>query len=124
MADVFDIGQRQWNFTAAPSPLLYNTQLPLPVRKTPARFDLHPTHDSAFWAAATRGLDFSGEDKLDGAAYNRILWRGLMEGQPYPDTQSGRNLRLHRVELLIHSRRPSLPSDQADIPRTKQGGGQ
>ncbi len=124
MADVFDIGQRQWNFTAAPSPLLYNTQLPLPVRKTSARFDLQPTHDAAYWAAATNGLDFSVEDNLNGADYNHILWRGLMVGKPYPDTQSGRNLRSHRAELLIHSRRPSSPSGQADIPTTKPGGEQ
>ncbi len=99
MADVFDIGQKQWDFTAAPSPLLYNTQLPLPVRKTSARFELHPTHDAAYWAAATRGLDFSGEDKLDGAAYNRILWTGL-KGTAYNPSASGADLRFHRAYLL------------------------
>ncbi len=104
MADVFDVNQKQWNYTAEPSQLLYSTQLPLPVRSpAQARLNLHPTHDAAYWAVATKGLDFSIEDNINGANYNRILWRGLMEGKPYPDGPSGLNLRFHRAELLTHS---------------------
>jgi len=123
MADVFDIGQKQWNFTAAPSPLLYNTQLPLPVRKTPARFDLRPTHDSAYWAAATRGLDFSGEDKLDGAAYNRILWTGL-KATAYNPSASGANLRHHRADLLAHYLHSHSTADTSSKTNAAVGGGQ
>ncbi len=106
MAEVFDTSQKQWTYTAEPSQLLYATQLPLPAR-TPvqARLNLHPTHAAAYWASVTKGLDFSVEDNLNGADYNRILWKGLMDGKPYPEAPSGLNLRFHRAELLLHSQR-------------------
>lgn len=125
MADVFDIRQKEWNFTAQPSQLLYKTQLPLPARPLQSRLDLQPTHKSAYWAAATKGLDFSREDNLDGTAYNRILWQGLMNGKPYPGASSGLDLRLHRSELLT---RWQLGNQQhlAEAPAVRPGqvGGQ
>jgi len=50
-------------------------------------------HNAAFWAAKTKGLDFGGEDRLDAASYNRILWQGMKPGQPYPVDRSGSDLR-------------------------------
>ena len=125
MADVFDIRQKEWNYTARPSQLLYGTQLPLPPRAVQAGLELHPTHNAAYWAAATKGLDFSIEDNLNGADYNRILWQGLMEGKPYPEAPSGSNLRLHRAALLSRS----AAAAQQPVARTvsasaKQTGGQ
>ncbi len=90
MADVFDLKQADWSFKATPSELLADTQLPIPgLSKTGA---LHSTHDGAYWAAKTRGMDFSSEDKVDAVGFNRIVWQGLMPG-PYPTQRSGADLR-------------------------------
>ena len=95
MADIFDTTPRAWSFTASPAPILYNTSLPLPARAS----DLvvpRPTHDSAYWAVVTKGMDFSGEDRFDFAAYNRILWKGLMGDAPFPAAPTGLDLRQDR----------------------------
>ncbi len=124
MAEIFDVHQKTWNFTAEPSQLLYTTQLPLPPKPVKAELQLHSTHDAAYWAAATRGLDFTIEDNLNGADYNRILWQGLMNGKPYPEGPTGLNLRMHRTELLTRFQRlQTAPSDVARS-TTTQGGGQ
>lgn len=101
MTDVFDTNQATWHFYAEPSTYLLSTQLLPPdvVAKMnkPAK---HPTHDAAYWASVTKGLDFSKEDLLDGRAYNEILWKGLMGNRPYPATPTGADLRQNRKELL------------------------
>ncbi len=123
MADAFDIRQKEWTFTAQPSQLLYSTQLPLPPSPSPS-MALLPTHDSQYWAAATRGLDFSVEDNLDGAAYNRLLWTGL-KGSAYPSAPSGVNLRQSRASLLVRyfrTRHDAVASTKAGA--VAMGGGQ
>ncbi|MBV9877877.1 MAG: phosphoesterase [Verrucomicrobia bacterium] len=81
MAQVFDLKQEVWKFQAEPSSYLKDTGLPL-VDKTGA---MHPTHDAAYWAAATAQFDFSKEDNLgDPDAFNRIIWKGLKGEVPYP----------------------------------------
>jgi len=98
MADVFETNLKPWTYTAIPSAMLYNTQLPLPARP---QSDLpHPTHDAAYWAAATKGMDFSVEDRLDPLVFNQVLWQGLMGSKPYPATSSGFDLRQDREQLL------------------------
>ena len=100
MADAFDVRQKEWTFKAQPSQLLLSTGLPLPVReKKQVSANQLPTHDGAYWAAVTKGLDFTVEDQLDGAAYNRILWKGI-KGTAYPESVSGADLRLNRAALL------------------------
>jgi DNA-binding beta-propeller fold protein YncE len=99
MADVFDPKQRDWTYKAMPSTLLYNTQLPLPPRPSGQQI-LHPTHDAAYWAAATKGMDFSVEDRVDPQAFNHIVWQGLMGSKPYPAVASGLDLRADRKEFL------------------------
>lgn len=90
MTDVFDLSQAKWTYKAIASGLLANTQLPIPAGdiKTAA---LKPTHGMRYWAAVTRGMDFSVEDRLDAVAYNKVLWKGLMGAKAYPvrpgDTQ-------------------------------------
>ena len=116
MADVFDTKQKTWSYTATPSQLLYTTQLPLPVRTAQAKLDLHPTHDAAYWVTATKGLDFSVEDNINGANYNRILWNGLMNGKPYPAGPTGLDLRQHRAALLYKA--PPVQKRVADVPTT------
>ena len=90
MTDVFDLKQTDWDFTATPSALLADTQLP--ITGFPKSGALHSTHDGAYWAAKTRGMDFSSEDKVDAVGFNKIVWQGLMH-TPYPEERSGADLR-------------------------------
>jgi YVTN family beta-propeller protein len=98
MTDVFDTNLKPWTYAAIPPAMLYNTQLPLAARP---QADLpHPTHDAAYWSAATKGMDFSVEDRLDPLVFNQVLWQGLMGSKPYPATSSGFDLRQDREQLL------------------------
>lgn len=99
MTDVFDTTLKPWTYTAIPSAMLYNTQLPLPARQTGQQIP-RPTHDAAYWATATKGMDFSVEDRVDPLAFNQILWRGLMGPKDYPATSTGTDLRENRQQLL------------------------
>jgi hypothetical protein len=83
MTDVFDMGKAGWTYKATPSVLLKTTKLPIPATEF-KEGALRPTHNARYWAAVTRGMDFSVEDKVDAVAYNKILWRGLMPKKPYP----------------------------------------
>jgi hypothetical protein len=85
MADIFDLTQTKWSFTATPSSLLAGTTLPLDSSLFSGPI-LKPTHDAKYWANATKGMDFSVEDHFDFKAYNHILWKGLMGDKPYPGT--------------------------------------
>ncbi len=116
MADLFNTTPSRWSFTAVPSAFLYNTQLPLPPREA-GLIVPKPTHDAEYWAQATRGMDFSVEDRFDFAAYNRILWKGLMSDKPYPAAPTRMNLRQNRVERLASYRR-SLQQQAAREPAT------
>lgn len=103
MADLFNTAPSRWSFTAVPSAFLYNTQLPLPPREA-SLIVPKPTHDAEYWARATKGMDFSVEDRFDFAAYNRILWKGLMGDKPYPAAPTGTDLRQNRAERLARYR--------------------
>ena len=83
MTDIFNTKPAPWSFTATPSAMLYNSQLPLPPKATSLVVP-KPTHDAAYWAKVTKGTDFTAEDRMDMASYNRILWVGLMGNKPYP----------------------------------------
>ena len=105
MADVFNTTPSPWSFTAAPSPTLYNTQLPLPPK--PAGLIVpKPTHDAAYWAAGHErdGL-YAPKTRWISPTYNRILWTGLMGDQPYPAAPTGMDLRQNREELLAKHER-------------------
>ena len=92
MAHVFDLKQRDWSYTAVPSALLANTQLPIPGLPKPGADTPKPTRPAVWWAEQTRGMDFSSEDKVDAVGFNRIVWQGLMS-TPYPVERSGADLR-------------------------------
>jgi DNA-binding beta-propeller fold protein YncE len=113
MADVFETKVKDWTFTAAPSDLLYGTELPLPPMAA-GHHVLYPKHNAAYWARVTAGMDFSAEDRIDFDRYNHILWEGVMGSKPYPVIRSGLDLRLNRARLLRHYRttnsRPSVKS--------------
>jgi hypothetical protein len=99
MTDIFNTKPSKWSYTAVIAPTLYNTELPLPPK--PAGLVVpKTTHDAAYWAKVTEGMDFSVEDRVDFATFNHVLWVGLMGDQPYPTGPSGKDLRENRKELL------------------------
>jgi hypothetical protein len=67
--------------------MLYNTTLPLPAKAAGLKIP-KSTHNAAYWARVTKGLDFSKEDLVDAVAYNRILWAGLKGDRIYPGDAS------------------------------------
>ena len=98
MADVFDTDSSpKWTFKAVASTLLAPilTKPVAPISQGGGLgFDpnmvefakgpnLKPTHDAQYWAAKTRGFDFSGEDRVPKELYNKILWEGI-KGTPAP----------------------------------------
>jgi len=93
MADVFDTSKSDWTFTAKASTLLtMYTTLQIPPTAAYPLVAAKPMHDAAYWAAKTKGMDFSAEDRIDSNAYNRILWEGLKGQTPYPAQRSGADL--------------------------------
>ncbi len=108
MADLFNKRQRSWDYQAVVPQILYSTQLDLPPQDqaevaAAARTPCHgtPTRDGGYWTVAMRGQDFSVEDRLDVAAFNRALWTGLQgDNVPYPMWRDGRDLRENRAALL------------------------
>jgi hypothetical protein len=99
MADIFNTFPTPWSFTAAPSALLYNSQLPLPPRQAGLKAP-KSTHNAKYWAKAMKGMDFTDADRVDADDFNLILWKGIMGNKPYPVTPSGLDLRQNRAELL------------------------
>ena len=86
MADAFDPALTSpWRYAARWPATLDATDLPKPATRvaTARPAGLVPERTAAYWAAATKGQDFSGEDKLDTAAFNAALWTG-MKGTPPP----------------------------------------
>jgi len=103
MADIFDTTPSTWSFTATVPAGLYSTKLPLtaPVGMVVPK----PTHTGEYWARATKGMDFTSEDRMDFAEYNHILWKGLMGNKPYPAKANGKDLRQNREQLLARYQR-------------------
>jgi DNA-binding beta-propeller fold protein YncE len=94
MTAAFDVTAAKWDYHAIVPAMLRSTQLPLPLAARGTRAAIaHPLHDAAFWAAQTKSFDFRGEDRLDAASYNRILWQGMKPNQPYPANRSATDLR-------------------------------
>jgi hypothetical protein len=103
MADIFNTYPAKWSFTATVPAGLYSASLPLtaPVGLVVPK----STHTAEYWARATKGMDFTSEDRMDFAEYNHILWKGLMGNRPYPSRPSGKDLRQNREQLLARYRR-------------------
>ena len=75
-----------------------------------------PLHDAAWWAAKTRGFDFSDADRVDADAFNRVLWQGTMGDKlPYPTVRSRRDLRKNRAELIKHWQESKAQSMQESV---------
>ncbi len=99
MLDVFEERLHDWTFKAVPSALLANTKLPIPSAAFAGLKPMQPTRDAAYWAAASKGMDFTAEDRIDFAKYNHILWQGMMGDKAYPEKPTGLNLRKNRGQL-------------------------
>ena len=88
MADIFDLTAAKWRFHALASPSLKGTGVDngaLPVAAGPdIDPNMKPTHDQDWWAQRTRGYDWSAEDRVPVAAYNHVLWEGIMGNRAYP----------------------------------------
>ncbi|HVN79854.1 MAG TPA: bifunctional YncE family protein/alkaline phosphatase family protein [Terriglobia bacterium] len=91
MTDVFDIkSSGNWSYVAEASTVLQTTQLL--AQMTPDSLGVQfargarvkPKHSAEYWAKATAGFDFSQADQVPPAKFNRVLWKGLMGGKPYP----------------------------------------
>ena len=101
MDEVFDIRQTGWSFTAKVPAVLRSTALPLPpLAAARAACRAQPRRSAAWWAAAMKGQDFNEEDRLNTAAYNHALWRGLKGDAPYPAGRSGKDLSANRAALV------------------------
>lgn len=83
MYDVFDIHQRNWTYNATvPAPLSKTT---LPVAAQAENIGTwRQLHPASYWAAMTRGYDWSKEDDVPTNKFNIVLWKGLEPGKPYP----------------------------------------
>jgi DNA-binding beta-propeller fold protein YncE len=108
MREVFDLNQAAWNYTPIIPALLRNSQLPLPPATAenslpPSKLALAYTRGrqpARYWQKRLGDMDYDVEDKLDTPRFNRELWKGLMNGKPYPQIRSGANLRENRQALL------------------------
>jgi hypothetical protein len=113
MADVFDPSQASWTYSAVPSPMLYNTTLPLPTRTAGLRIP-KSTHNAEYWARVTQGLDFSQEDRAEPNNFNRILWQGLKGGRMFPSDKSLSETRQRYREALTANQLPTHGDDDDD----------
>jgi YVTN family beta-propeller protein len=91
MTNVFDTSQASWTYTATvPAPLSATT---LPIATQAAMNNItvhwHDEHPSTYWAALTRGYNWSKEDEIPTMQFNHVLWTGLMPGRPYPVVRNG-----------------------------------
>jgi hypothetical protein len=113
MADIFNTTPIPWTFTATPSACLYGPDVKLFSTPEPAGLAPCPLtwHAAPYWAQVTKGMDFTDADRVDGAAYNRILWKGIMGDKPYPAAPTGIDLRQNREE----------PTDPDDGPTDANG---
>jgi DNA-binding beta-propeller fold protein YncE len=106
MTAVFDRVLRAWDYRAIVPAILRTTQLPLPADSAAGlnstnEDETRPHRDAAYWAAKTEGMDFSAEDRLDTARFNRVLWTGLMgDAVPFPESPKPGDFRRHRTRLL------------------------
>ena len=102
MVDVFDVrSSGAWSYVAEASTVLAGTAvarapggLGAPLAKGPM---VKPKHSASYWAKVTAGLDFSDADRVPPGRFNRIVWRGLKGGKPYP-MRAGRQVADNRAD--------------------------
>jgi len=89
MTEVFDVeSSGRWSYQAEASTVLKTTALAQAPGGLGVRFakgaDVKPKHEARYWAKVTAGFDFSDADRVPPAKFNKVLWKGLMSGKPYP----------------------------------------
>ena len=69
-----------------------------------------PKHSARYWANVTAGLDFSDADQVPPEKFNRIVWRGIKGGKPYP--KRGASARAHTpwIDSELTTSRGAAPS--------------
>lgn len=55
-----------------------------------------PKRGAKYWAKMTGGFDFSDADRVPPARFNRVLWRGVKGGKPYPASISACRVAMNR----------------------------
>ena len=92
MTDVFDIGSTgYWNFTPRLSTYVKQANINLSSLSPDGTIQFAegpanpiPTHDAAWWDAQTRGYDWTSEDRIPAALFNRVIWAGMKGNVAYP----------------------------------------
>jgi hypothetical protein len=89
MTDVFDTkSSGDWNFVATASTVLAGAQIAQVSTGLGVQFaagpHVKPKHNAQYWAKATSKFDFSDADRVPPGKFNKVLWKGLMGGKPYP----------------------------------------
>ncbi len=98
MTAVFDLKQAAWNYNAiTPDPIA--AELGIALKQSVLAPAFHDAQPAAYWARQTRGFDWSQEDRIPAVLFNRILWKGLTGGAPYPAARSGKDLSRDREAL-------------------------
>jgi len=96
MTAVFDLNQSTWTYTAiTPAPIA--TVLGKPQQESAV---FQETHPAAYWARATRGFDWSVEDRVPAVLFNQIVWKGLTGGLPYPAMRNHQDYSQDRSAVL------------------------
>jgi hypothetical protein len=99
MSDVFNTYPTNWSFTATQAAILYCTSLPMPSPIVPCN---DPTPNVAYWTRVTKRMDFTDADRVDGAEFDRILWKGLRDSLIPGQGHGSRSSRA--LPLAIHSK--------------------
>jgi YVTN family beta-propeller protein len=89
MTDVFDTkSSGAWSYIAEASTVLAGTALAQAPGGLGVKYAegpiVKPQHSARYWARVTAGFDFSQADRVPPAKFNRLLWKGLKGGKPYP----------------------------------------
>jgi YVTN family beta-propeller protein len=102
MSAVFDLGQKRWSYRAMePAPFAAAfTGGAGPADPTAYHFK----RTAAYWAKVTRGMHWGREDENPAPFIERIYWKGLNPGVPYPSVRSGADLSRGRARLLAAAR--------------------
>ncbi|MHB8388648.1 MAG: hypothetical protein ACYDBH_03580 [Acidobacteriaceae bacterium] len=99
MTAVFDLNQSDWTYTAiTPAPIEAELAPSRQVSQLSPVF--HEAHPAAYWARQTRGFDWTTEDRVPPVLFNRILWKGLTDGLPYPAARSHQDYSHSRAAVL------------------------
>ena len=74
----------KWTFTARPSPFLNGTVDATAATTYSDSMPAVPTHSAAWWAAHTKGYDWSRPDHIPTGRFNRLIWQAFRGNKPYP----------------------------------------